>query len=227
MIDAAKNRHINQALSTLYETYRDDYLSAYCAAFRDPDPPRRINEFGIIDVNRYDADAGVLFVAKETNGWDNHEFASGQLFRRWLEDTSRDGLEGTGHAQRHPNMWYNLGRWALFLNGAERDIDTIASCKKEALQALGTVAFTNLNKVRGLRLSKKAYRTLASADISGQLLREEITLLQPKTIVCCGTSDIFRLHIPAFPGTVVHMPHPAARLRPAEMIHRMASQLAC
>lgn len=224
MVDIEQNHQINQALSGLYEVYCKDYLSAYCSAFSDPEPPCRINEFGIVDVTRYDADTGILLIARETNGWSNEDFKSGCLFRGWLESVSRDGVAGKGHVQRHPNMWYNLGRWALYLNGTGQDIDTIASLKWEALQALGTVAFTNLNKVRGLERSGQAYGTLARADISGQLLREELNILRPKIIVCCGTSEIFRNHISAFPGTVINMPHPAARISTKKMLHRIEAQ---
>lgn len=78
MIDRDRNRKINAALSTLYERYSAAYLTAYIKAFRDENPPERINEFGIIDEERYDADNGILFVAKETNDWDNKDaqFAS-------------------------------------------------------------------------------------------------------------------------------------------------------
>lgn len=227
MINAEKNRWLNQALCDLYEAHGEEYLAAYRSAFHDTEAPHRINEFGIIDVDRYDTDAGVLFIARETNGWSNEDFGSGCLFRSWAEDISQNGLAGKGHVQRHPNMWYNLGRWALYLSGAERDIDTIASRKKDALQALGTVSFTNLNKVRGRARSGKAYHALACADISGRVLREELDILQPKIVVCCGTTGIFRLHVPAFSGTVISMPHPAARMRPVEMLRHLAAQISC
>lgn len=227
MINVEKNRWINQALCSLYESYCECYLTAYRSVFNDPAPPKRINEFGIIDVNRYDADAGVLFIAKETNGWSNQDFESGCLFRSWVEDISKNGVAGKGHVQRHPGMWYNLGRWALYLNGPEQDINTIASYRKEALPALGTVAFTNLNKVRGWERSRKEYKELSGADISAQLLREELKLLCPKIVVCCGTAATFRNHVPAYSGTVINMPHPAARICPAEMLCHMATQLPC
>ena len=59
MIDRDRNRKINAALSTLYERYSAAYLTAYIKAFRDENPPERINEFGIIDEERYDADNGI------------------------------------------------------------------------------------------------------------------------------------------------------------------------
>lgn len=227
MINVEKNKSINQALRNLYGSYRDDYLAAYRRVFNDPKPPKRINEFGIIDVDRYDTDAGILFIAKETNGWSNEDFESGCLFRGWVESISKNGVTGKGHVQRHPGMWYNMGRWALYLNGAEQDIEAIASYRKEALPALGTVAFTNLNKVRGGKRSRREYAELSATDISAQLLREELELLQPKFVVCCGTAVAFQSHVPGYSGTVINMPHPAARIRPVEMLRHMAAQLPC
>ena len=82
MIDRDRNRKINAALSTLNEKYSAAYLTAYIKAFRDENPPERINEFGIIDEERYDADNGILFVAKETNDWDNKDFQNGYFFHK-------------------------------------------------------------------------------------------------------------------------------------------------
>lgn len=224
MVDIQKNEQINRELSALYQKYTKEYLAAYRFVFHDPAPPYRINEFGIIDVSRYNSGRGVLFVAKETNGWSNDDFEAGHLFRSWMADISQQGLAGKGHIQRHPTMWYNLGRWAMYLNDTTQDIDQIKMCKREALQAIGTVAFTNLNKVRGRESSGKEYWTLANADISGQLLRAELDILQPKIVVCCGTSVVFHAHVKSFSGVVINMPHPAARIGAAQMLRKLAGQ---
>lgn len=227
MIHVEENRRINQALSTLYEAYCQEYLAAYRRIFarQNTDPPCRINEFGIIDEERYDTDAGVLFVARETNGWSNQEFKNGSLVCTWLKGISKEGTAGKGHVQTHPRMWYNIGRWAMYLNGTNRTIDELAALKGPVLPALGTIAFTNLNKVRGMDHAGKEYRALAGTEISGRLLRAELELLRPKTVVCCGTVGYFRAHAPEFSGTVISMPHPAARIRSAQMLRQLAMQL--
>ncbi len=224
MVDIQKNEQVNGELRALYQQYAEAYLSAYRAAFHDPEPPHRINEFGIIDVKQYDGDKGILFIAKETNGWDNADYKADRLFRSWVNGIARNGLAGKGHVGRHPGMWYNLGRWAAYLNGTNRNIDQIKTYKREALQAIGTVAFTNLNKVRGRGSSGKEYWALANADISGRLLRAELDILRPKIVVCCGTSIVFRTHIELFPGAVISMPHPAARMGSTQMLRRLEEQ---
>ena len=221
MIDAAYNRDINAKLSALYEEYRESYLAVYVDAFQDTDPPRRINEFGIIDEACYDADKGILFVAKETNGWRNEDYASGVLFRTWLRDMVEHGL--SGHAKRHPIMWYNIGRWASFLDNPSQDIEKLAQEKK--IEKIGTLAFTNMNKVRGKNQSMDSYWSLAYAAITGELLRKELAIIQPKIIVCCGTYNEFVYHIPNFDGLVIRMPHPGARKSTKAMLEQLAAQI--
>ena len=221
MIDAAYNKSINARLSKLYGKYQDSYLAAYREAFQDPDPPQRINEFGIIDEERYDSGQGILFVAKETNGWCNEDYAAGILFRTWLRDMTKHGL--SGHAKRHLVMWYNIGRWASFLENPSQNTEELAN--EKTIEKIGTLAFTNMNKVRGKKRSADSYRSLAYAPITGELLREELTILQPKAVVCCGTHHEFRYHIPDFNGLVIHMPHPGARIRTKAMLEQLAVQL--
>ncbi len=221
MVDATYNRGINAELSKLYEEYRASYLAAYVEAFQDSDPPQRINEFGIVDENRYDASRGILFVAKETNGWRNEDYAAGVLFRTWLRDMTMHSL--SGHAKRHPIMWYNIGRWASFLDNPSQNIEELAN--KKTVEKIGALAFTNMNKVRGENQSSDAYWSLSHASITGELLRKELEIIQPKVIVCCGTYHEFLYHIPAFSGLVIQMPHPGARIRTKAMLEQLASQL--
>lgn len=221
MIDRNRNEEINARLRALYEEYRDDYLAAYIHAFGDTDPPHRINEFGIVNEERYDSERGILFIAKETNGWSNEDYQNGVLFRGWLRDITLYGL--SGHAGRHPIMWYNIGRWASLLNDPTQSISALA--REKDVSAIGTLAFTNMNKVRGESTSRNAYWSLAYANITGCLLREELAIIQPKTIVCCGTHQEFMHHVPDFNGAVIGMPHPGARLSTETMLNQLLEQL--
>ena len=135
MIDLDRNRKINAALSALYEEYCADYLTTYIQAFGDGNPPERINEFGIIDEERYDADNGILFVAKETNDWDNKDFQNGYFFRKWMNSITKQGL--SGHAKEHPLMWYNIGRWVSLLDNPSQSIPSLAEEKCDAIKKLG------------------------------------------------------------------------------------------
>jgi hypothetical protein len=225
MINTDINRDINERLSKLYLSYSDAYLKAYTDTFKDSAPPPRINEFGIIDVNKYNADKGILFIAKETNGWDNETFAKEIHFRDWMHGISTEGVSGKGHIQKHPTMWYNLGRWAMILSNPELDLQYIRSCKSEALKAIGEIAFTNINKVRGKNKSKHEYYTLAYADISGEILRKEFEIIKPKIIVCCGTYNEVMHHAPDYQHIAIKMPHPCARISCERMLSRIVEHL--
>ena len=65
-----KNALINAKLKALYDEYTPAFLSAWSDAFEEA-APCRMNEFGIIDIRRYDPENGVLFIGRETNGWDD------------------------------------------------------------------------------------------------------------------------------------------------------------
>ena len=223
MIDRDRNRKINAALSTLYEKYSAAYLTAYIKAFRDENPPERINEFGIIDEERYDADNGILFVAKETNDWDNKDFQNGYFFRKWMNSITKQGL--SGHAKEFPLMWYNIGRWVSLLDNPSQSIPSLAEEKCDAIKKIGTIAFTNINKVRGKEQAKNEYASLAYHDMSGMLLREELSIIQPKMIVCCGTYYEFAYHVKDFNGPVIAMPHSGARKNTITMLEQLRASL--
>ena len=223
MIDLDRNRKINAALSALYEEYCADYLTTYIQAFGDGNPPERINEFGIIDEERYDADNGILFVAKETNDWDNKDFQNGYFFRKWMNSITKQGL--SGHAKEHPLMWYNIGRWASLLDNPSQNIPSLAEEKSDAIKKIGTIAFTNINKVRGKEQAKNEYASLAYHDMSGMLLREELSIIQPKMIVCCGTYYEFAYHVRDFNGPVIAMPHSGARKNTITMLEQLRASL--
>ena len=223
MIDRDRNRKINAALSTLYERYSAAYLTAYIKAFRDENPPERINEFGIIDEERYDADNGILFIAKETNKWKNENFHTGYFFREWMNYITKQGL--SGHAKEFPLMWYNIGRWVSLLDNPSQNIPSLAEEKSDAIKKIGTIAFTNINKVRGKEQAKNEYASLAYHDMSGMLLREELSIIQPKMIVCCGTYYEFAYHVRDFNGPVIAMPHSGARKNTITMLEQLRASL--
>lgn len=224
MIAVDKNIEFNRGLSALYEEKTKDFLCEWRKAFQGSAPPR-LNVFGIIDEEKYDADNGILFIGKETNEWDDKDFAAENFFRPWLRSISLHGLEGHGSVKTHPNMWYNVGRWAMLLQQPERDLQEIANQKYAALEALGTIAFTNINKARGKNASKKEYYKLAYSEIAGSVLKKELDILKPSTIVCCGTYREFVHHISDYPGKIIDMPHPAARKSKLSLLNELRSQI--
>ena len=202
-----------------------EFLEEYVKAFKDDLAACRINEFGIIDESRYDADNGILFVCRETNGWSNKDYESGCLFRRWMQNISQNGLEGQGHIKKHPNMWYNIGRWYTLIEDPAIPLDKVASMKRSAINAIANIAFTNVNKVRGRQNSGKDYAQLACSQIAGDLLQREIEIINPKTIVCCGTSDVVLNRISEYSGRVIIMPHAGARKGTVKMLTDLYRQL--
>lgn len=225
MIDVKLNMEINKRLRSEYQIATAAFLSEWTKAFTEDNPPCRINEFGIIDENRYDANNGVLFICKETNGWSNEDYESDCLFRGWMEDISRNGLEGRGHIKKHPNMWYNIGRWATLIENPAIPLSKIAAMKASAILAIGNIAFTNINKVRGKKTSGKEYDQLAHSQIAGELLKKEIEIIKPKTIVCCGTCRPVLKLIPDYTGRIILMPHTGARKGTMQMLADLHRQL--
>lgn len=220
MIDVKENELINIKLDTLYKKYTPDFLDEWQTAF-DEIPPTRINQFGIINVHKYDRENGILFICRETNNWKDVDYAQGCLFREWMCDITKTGIAG----KATPNMWYNIGRWAMLIDSPEMFIGEISQFKDEAIKYIGHIAFTNVNKVRGYTQSGKEYNRLANSFVVGEVLKREIETIKPRTIVCCGTGWIFDKYIQDFPGKVIYMPHPGARKSTASMLLALKKQI--
>lgn len=220
-----ENIRINERLQALYEAYTPRYLAAWSDAFGEP-APSRINEFGIIDPKRYHQAQGILFIGRETNGWSDQAYARNCLFRSWMCDISRNGIQDRGHISRHPNMWYNIGRWALFLQSREPSVGALASVKEEAIDALGTIAFTNVNKVRGKNKIGREYQKLAGSAVTKELLQKEVEIITPKVIVACGTWWPAASILPDYEGRIIDMNHPGARKSTEAMLRELKRRCA-
>lgn len=224
-INAKDNALTNARLTALYEENTAEFLREWSAAFGEKSPCR-MNDFGIIDIHRYNTANGILFIGRETNGWSDEDYESGCLFRSWMRDISQNGLEGRGHIKKHPNMWYNIGRWTMLLQSPNTPIDDLATAKDEAISALGIIAFTNVNKVRGRNVIGKEYNRLAYSEVSHKLLREEIAIINPKIIVCCGTWRPVADVLSNYNGHIFFMPHPGARKSTIAMLQDLKEQIA-
>lgn len=224
MVNLEKNKVINKMLATEYASHKEALLDEWQRAFQE-EPPCRINEFGIIDPERYDTDNGILFIGRETNGWDDEEFLSGCLFRGWMEEISKNGLCGHGHIKKHPNMWYNIGRWIMLINDPSASLEEIAAEKENAIRAIGTIAFTNLNKIRGENASRGKYKQLIGYPTVEKILQKEVEIMAPKTIVCCGNARKVLSSLRDFEGKIIMMPHPGARMRTELMLQCLKDQL--
>lgn len=214
-VSKEQNERINDQLRILYQQYENDHIAIWQKHF--PNNANVImNRFGIVDVEHYDTDNGVLFICKETRGsegWDKKPFFE------WLRDAVIDQKQ---LKTDHPRMWYNLGRWAKLIYEPDATIETLAGQKQEALSGLRYIAFTNINKVGGESTSRKRFKSLAKEDVIKKLLIKEINKITPKTVVVCGKdmvnmlSDVFD----KFKGKckIIEVPHPAARKSAKEML---------
>lgn len=222
--EAKDNTLINAKLKALYEEYTPDFLSAWTDSFGEK-APCRMNEFGIIDIHRYNPQNGILFVGRETNGWSDEDYENGCLFRDWMCDIARNGVHGRGHVSKHPNMWYNIGRWALLLQSPDMSIDELARMKDEAINAIGTIAFTNINKVRGKNKIGKEYNKLAYTEVVKTLIQKEVAIIKPKALVTCGTWRPVASFLPDYKGKIICMNHPGARKSSKAMLEELKAQL--
>lgn len=217
---------INQKLSAVYKLHTEEFLEEYKNCYpMDNNPPNRINEFGVIDENRFNYKNRILFVLKETNGWRNEDYTNGILFRYWVREISEGNFAGKDHAKKYPKLWYNIGRWASLLHNQNLDIFKLAKETKQVLHSIGTVAITNINKVRGSSSSKSCYTKIASSNIAEKVLKKEVNIINPDTIVCCGTWQTVCKHLSDFQGKMICMPHPSAPRSTVEMLQCLSNQL--
>lgn len=228
MVDKLWNISINQALSELYEKNTESILkewkNAFCTKNSNEVPPCRINEFGIIDIETFDRDNGILFIGKETNGWRNEDYANNDLFLPWIQNIAKGNLPTEGVAKKHPAIWYNIGRWAKLISDNNFDIEKLAQEKNEALKGLSHIAFTNINKVRGKNSSGQEFWKFSESDVVKSVLQQEIKKLNPKYIVLCGISEEY-LKAMSVNGKIIKMPHPSARKSKITMLRDLKIQL--
>jgi len=238
MTAANKNTEINRQLQILYENATPEFIKLYEKHFSDSSLPR-INEFGIIDEDVYDADRGIMVVAKETNNWCNSDYENGYLFRTWLQDFTRKrklpqerGHDGKKqHITRHPNMWYNLGRWIMYCEQLMDNIgDTcyekyIDAGTPDILAALGRCAYTNVNKARGGSVSGKAFWAMLNdgGRLAIDLVLKEIAVIRPKVILFCGVD--FKQYLDRDDKRVdIYTYHPGARLSREFLLEHIRGQ---
>ena len=188
-------------------------------AFKEQGPDR-LNLFGIVDEETY---ADILFVGKETNGWGHEELEKKDLFLPWLRDVSDGKLRGE-NVSKHPQVWYNVGRWAkrIVQDGTTEEL---LLQKGEALEGIKYIAFTNINKLWGHNASGKAYRQVKESAVAADMLQQEIKELNPKVIVLCGIEKEYVAHMVVENVKVIEMPHPSARKSKRDMLDLLEKQL--
>ena len=227
MINVDKNKVLNKKLLDLYHQKTDAFLKEYKKAFSDDqNPPDQIGTFGIVDENWYDTDNGIFVILKETNGWSNEDFQTGNIYIDFVRAISEQGRavnDGREWEERvNMTMWYNLGRWITAIQNPQKSTNEIAGLYDEALKNLAAIAITNVNKIRGYESSGNTYLDMAQSDVAIDTIKEEIAILNPRTILFCGTywlfEDAYIKELAKKGIKILDMWHPAARKSKGEMI---------
>ena len=235
MINKLENEKINKDLKELYSKYTFEFLKEWKECYGQ-EPPSRMNEFGIIDVEKYDAENGILVIGRETNGvegWFENN-SDNDLFINWMHYIS---VEKCGLPKR-PNIWYNTARYIMTVRGEKEK--SLTCDNKDLIPELGTMAFTNINKVGGGSSSGKSYWKLYEKDIVIELLVKEIEIIKPKYIILCdryfekfltvenaarfvGKDSALEKCIKNGRFFVAY--HPAARMSKEKMLDKLENQL--
>ena len=226
MVNKDKNRVINSQLKALYKEYTDEFLEVYSRAY-ECDRPCKINEFGIVDIDTYDADNGVLFVSKESNGWSDDDFRRDYSYRLWLYEIVHNGLSAAKeHTKRNPLFLYNLGRWSAVIHDRSNSISELCFKKSEVLPYISRIAYTNINKVKGENVSGRQYSEISKSDVAQMVIKKEIEIISPKIIVCCGTYETLKDYgINEFDSKAVKMPHLSCRKNIGKLLNCLQEQL--
>lgn len=214
-------KQITELLRELYQKNGPELFKAFREANNGREVPGMI-EYGIVDEDVYDAENGVLIVLKEANDWSVEDFRDGVTYADYV----RDLIDG-----KHPRraMWYNLGRWVAAIRQPDRPTEELAGLYQDALEKLRSVAFTNVNKVTGAASVNKAYYEMAQSDEALDTLREEIQILNPKTVLFCGTAWLLEENdldeLRAQGRKVLDMWHPGAHKSKTAMLEEVKKQL--
>lgn len=146
--------------------------------------PELISIDGKLNFEKYNPEAGVVFVLKDTNS-DK---------RVNLADLLKEGPKY--------QMWHAVGRWAAgILNGFPEypQINSYEAMK----EALHQVAVVNLKKKTG-GSSVHSSTISAYAHMDQELLKEQFRSLKPRLIVACGTFEqlIWLLNLECDPARI-------------------------
>lgn len=234
MIKVEENKRINEDLKKLYKKNTAQFLELWKKHFKSETAPKYINEFGIIDPEKFDTEKRILVIGKETNGeswWKPNIYS----FLKWL----KEDVINKKDFPKHPNMWYVVGRLILLLENEDMYISINAS-KDETINALSRIAFTNINKIGGYNQSDERYRGLSQEQAVIKILIQEIEIIKPEIIILCDeyfAYTLFREYIkldqksfPQLKKCIVNnrfytIPHPAARKSTEKMLQYLKEQL--
>lgn len=144
-----------------------------------------------------------------------------------MNDIAINGMPEGHHIRKHPQMWYNIGRWNHLIHDPEESIEALSIRRKDIIPEIGLIAFTNVNKVRGSAYAGKSFDMLVNLPEPWKVIHKELEILKPKIVVCCGKNInlLFKKNITGYLGKLIDMPHPGARKNTQSMLLDLKNQL--
>lgn len=159
---------------------------------------------GIIDENYWiNTSRRVLFLMKEYNA--NHKSASDASIRENCDDFRKVVRD---------RPWLEVGRWAYGLqNVTDKNIPSFEDADKNYEIACKSSAILNLKKVAGRGIANEE-KILEVAKEDLELINEELVIIQPNVVICCGTFLIVKeIILPEFEH-IKAVDHPYSRCYP-------------
>ena len=154
-----------------------------------PNDPERLVYDGIIAENN---PPELLFLLKEANDGRDNSRKDNLEFDSFVEQARKDAIEQNG---KNPKHWDNLCYWTSAYKAAREG--TSYSFLDDEVQKcgglLGEIALVNIKKVPGGSSTNPGiFIHTVTNDVCAKLVRDEISWINPKIVVCCGTYDYAR-----------------------------------
>jgi hypothetical protein len=211
----------SRRLHLLFNRWRAELASDGCKFVRD----------GIIGGERewQSSNPRILFLAKEPND-------RGEILRHCGHDLRRLFRKPAVFSGHRRTFEKNLGRWAYGLHNAMADTRHSfgeADRDQNSYRALLRSAIINLKKTPGGGQSTEL-EIRNHTRRSRRLMMEQINLMSPTVVICCGTFRFIHEFVTGFPRDAqpgawrwhenilwIAQCHPSARASPYEMYSRL------
>lgn len=181
----SRNDEINRIIKESILQAQDSIFS--CKA---PEDPNVLTFDGIIAEGNCAPD--LLFLLKEANDGRDSSRKDKPDFSEGFDFIAHARREAKAQSGRKPTHWDNLCYWAkAYQDAVQKDphyfYDTsVQNCGG----LLGEISLVNIKKAPGARVTDgdKFIHTVTN-PVCAALVRNEISLIAPKVVVCCGTYE--------------------------------------
>lgn len=156
---------------------------------KSPNDPEMLVYDGIIAEND---PPELLFLLKEANDGRDNSRKESIGFDSFVEQARKEAKEQNG---KKPVHWDNLCYWTSAYKAAQGGVvysfldDEVQKCGG----LLGEIALVNIKKVPGgSSTDPETFIHTVNNNVCAKLVRDEISWIKPKIVVCCGTYDYAR-----------------------------------